>query len=71
MVGQEKFDAAWFDPLIDQYMQTCVQIYGKTIQNGKGGVPKLIFGSRWVIPEAYNADDLISILQKRLAVPKP
>jgi hypothetical protein len=71
LVGKEKFDAARADPWIEQYMQTCVRIYGKTIQNGKGGIPKLIFGSRWVIPEPINADDIILILQKSLAVPMP
>jgi uncharacterized membrane protein/protein-disulfide isomerase len=71
LVGQEKLNTALTDPWIGQYMQKCMQIYGQTIQNGKGGVPKLIFGSRWVIPELYNADDLMMILQKSLTVPKP
>jgi uncharacterized membrane protein/protein-disulfide isomerase len=71
LVGQAKFDAAWTDPWIGRYMQTCIRIYGQTIQSGNGGVPKLIFGSRWVIPELYNADDLIMILQKSLGVPEP
>ena len=71
LVGQAKFDAALSDPWIGQYMQTCIQIYGQTIQSGKGGIPKLIFGSQWVIPEPYNADDLVMILQKSLAVPMP
>jgi len=71
LVGQVKFDEALSDPWIGHYLQTSTQIYGQTIQNGKGGVPKLIFGSRWVIPEPYNADDLVMILQKSLAVPTP
>jgi uncharacterized membrane protein len=71
LVGQVKFDAAWNDPWIGRYMQNCIQIYGQTIQNGKGGVPKLVFGSRWVLPEPNNADDLIMILQNSLALPKP
>jgi len=71
LVGQATFDAAWTDPWIEQYLQTSIRIYGQTIQNGKGGVPKMIFGSRWVIPEPYNADDLVMILQKSLAVPIP
>jgi uncharacterized membrane protein/protein-disulfide isomerase len=71
LVSQVKFDTAWTDPWIGQYMQKCMQIYGQTIQNGKGGVPKLIFDKRWVIPEPYNADDLVAILQNSLAVPKP
>jgi len=71
LVGQAKFDEAWSDPWIERYMQTCIRIYGQTIQSGKGGIPKLIFGSRWVIPEPSNADDLVMILQKSLAVPMP
>ena len=71
LVGHEKFDTAWSDPWIGQYIQTCIRIYGQTIQSNKGGVPKLIFGSHWVIPELYNVDDLVMILQKGLAVPKP
>ncbi len=71
LVGQEKFDAAWTDPWIGEYLQTCIRIYGLTLQGGQGGIPKLIFGSYWVIPEPYNADDLVTILQKSLAVPEP
>jgi len=71
LLGQAKFDTAMSDPRVDKYLQTCVQIYGKTVQNGKGGVPKLVFGSHWVIPETASADDLMSILQKSLNIPKP
>jgi uncharacterized membrane protein len=71
LVGQAKFDAAQADPWIDRYMQTSIRIYGATIQGGNGGVPKLVFGSRWVIPEPRDADDLVSILQASLAVPMP
>ena len=71
LVGQATFDAAWTDPWIGQYLQTSIRIYGQTILNGRGGIPKLIFGSRWVIPEPYSADDLVMILQKSLAVPTP
>ena len=71
LLGQAKFDAAMTDQQVEKYLQTSVQIYGKTVQNGKGGVPKLVFGSRWVIPEPSSADDLMSILQKSLNLPKP
>jgi len=71
LLGQEKFDSALTDPWIDRYLHYCIQIYGQTIQSGKGGVPKLVFGSHWVIPEPYSADDLVMILQKSLSVPRP
>jgi hypothetical protein len=71
MVGQAEFDAAWADPWVDRYLETSIRIYGQTIQSGHGGVPKLVLGSRWVIPEVYSADDLVSILQDSLGVPMP
>jgi uncharacterized membrane protein/protein-disulfide isomerase len=71
LVGQATFDAAWADPWIDRYMQTSIRIYGQTIQSGNRGVPRLVFGSRWVIPEPYDADGLVLILHDSLAVPRP
>lgn len=71
LVGREKFEASLTDSWIGQYLKTSTQIYGYTIQSGMGGIPKMIFGSRWVIPEPYNADDLIRILQENLGVPTP
>jgi uncharacterized membrane protein len=71
LVGQAKFDSARADPWIDRYVQTSIRIYGSTIQSGNGAVPKLVFGSRWVIPEPNDADDLVLILQRSLAVPRP
>jgi uncharacterized membrane protein len=71
LVGQAKFDAALTDPWIDQYLQTSIRIYGKTTRGENNAVPKLVFGSRWVIPQPNDADDLVSILHDSLAVPRP
>ena len=71
LVGQTKFDTALANPWIAGYLQTSIRIYGATIQSGNGGVPKLVFGSRWVIPQPNDADNLVSILHDSLAVPEP
>jgi uncharacterized membrane protein/protein-disulfide isomerase len=71
LIGEAKVSAASDDSWIQEYLQNCVQIYGQTARNGKGGVPKLVFGTRWVIPEPKDVNDLITILQEALAVPKP
>lgn len=65
LVGQTKFDAAQTDPWVDRYLQTCIQLYGNT---GGNAVPKLVFHSRWVLPQPADADDLVSILRDKLAV---
>jgi uncharacterized membrane protein len=68
LVGQQRFDAARSDPWIAKYLQTSIQIFGET---GGDAVPKLVFGSHWVNPEPNDVNDLVSILQASLAMPKP
>jgi uncharacterized membrane protein len=68
LVGQEKFDTARNDPWIDRYMQTSIQIYRGT---SGGAIPKLVFGSRWVVPELQDAGDLVTVLHNSLGVPRP
>ncbi len=71
LIGPANFIRASAEPWINQYIQDCVRIFGNTLQNGTGAIPKLIFGSRWVVPEPHDANELVSILQNRLTVPKP
>lgn len=71
LLGQSAYNAAASDPWIEEYLQTCTQWYGQTVRNGRGGVPKIIFGARWVIPEPKDVEELITILQKTLGVPEP
>lgn len=70
VVGRANFEAARADPWVERYLQSSVRIYGESLENGNA-VPKLVFASRWVIPAPQNADDLVSILQENLKLPKP
>ena len=69
LIGLAKFESALSNPWISQYIKTSVQFFGQTMNGDKGGIPKLVYGSRWVIPEPEKAEDLISILQKSLSLP--
>lgn len=71
LVGEKEFNDAIASDWVEQYLQTSIQIYGQTLQGGKGGIPKLVYGSQWVIPEPDNEEDLIRILQKSVGIPKP
>lgn len=71
LVGKEEFETALADPRIDSLLQSATSIYGQTLQNGMGGIPKLVFGSRWVIPRLDSPDEFITILQNTLGVPGP
>lgn len=71
LIGEEKLNEASNSDWVNKYMQSSVQLYGQTMQDGKGGIPRLVYGSNWVIPEADGEDDFVKILQKSLGVPQP
>lgn len=71
LIGEKRFNDTVDHDWIEKYLQSCIQIFGQTMQDGKGGIPKLIYGLQWVIPEPNNEDDFIMVLQKNLAIPKP
>lgn len=71
LIGKDNLNKALSDKWIGEYLETSVDIFGKTMQNGKGGIPRLVFGNKWVIPETDNAEDLINILTTSFGLPKP
>lgn len=71
LVGQPAFESALKDSWIDGYIESCVQLFGHTMQGGKGGIPKLVYGSRWVIPQPENTDNLMDIVQTSFSLQKP
>lgn len=71
LISEKKFNDTVDNDWIEKYLQNCIQIYGQSMHDGKGGIPKLVYGSQWVIPEPNNEEDFIMILQKSLSVPKP
>lgn len=66
LVGRAPFEAAMADPWIDRHLRTSIRLYGNT---GSNAIPKLVSGSRWVMPTPDDADDLVRILQKLLTMP--
>ena len=68
LVGQQPFDAARADPWIDRHLQASIQRFADT---GGNAIPKLLFGSRWVIPAAQDAEGMMLLLQDILGVPRP
>lgn len=69
LVGEAKLNKALDDPWVEKYLMKCIEIYGRTMQNGSGGIPKLICGSLWVIPQPDTSDDLLRIMQNSLQLP--
>ncbi|MGE4568479.1 MAG: vitamin K epoxide reductase family protein [Bacteroidales bacterium] len=68
-MGQTAFQEAVGNQSVSLYLEQSVNLFGKTLMQGKGAIPRLIYGSRWVTPNPSDAADLARILQESLALP--
>ena len=71
LIGPKEFAAGLTAPGATNYLQAAIQIYGPTTQGANYAVPKLVYGSHWVIPQPNDIEDLMKILQESLGLPKP
>ena len=60
------FDAALADPRIDLYLKKVEELFGRTSNAEKSGVPRLIHGQNWLVPETDQADKLLELIRLSL-----
>ena len=62
----DTFDAAVADPRIDAYLRKAEELFGRTSNAQKSGVPRLIHGQNWLVPETDQADELVELIRLSL-----
>ena len=60
------FQAAIQDPRIDAYLRKVEELFGRTSNAEKSGVPRLIHGQNWLVPETDQADELLELIRLSL-----
>ena len=60
------FDEAVSDPRIDTYLRKVEELFGRTSNAEKSGVPRLIKGQNWLVPETEKADELLELIRLSL-----
>lgn len=63
LIGADALERAMNDPWTDDYLESVLQLFGRTSKNGRAAVPRLIYGNRWIIPEADDAAGLASLVK--------
>ena len=63
LIGADRLEKAMNDPRIESYIQTVLQVFGRTSSGGHSAVPRLIYGNDWLIPEADDAAGLATLIE--------
>ncbi|MBO6029428.1 MAG: thioredoxin domain-containing protein [Bacteroidales bacterium] len=62
----DDFASALQDPRIDAYLRKAEELFGRTSNAEKSGVPRLIHGQNWLVPETDQADELLELIRLSL-----
>ena len=59
----DAYGAALADPRIDAYLKRVYELFGRTSTMEKSGVPRLICGQKWLVPEVDEAEPLLALIR--------
>ena len=62
----DAYETAVADPRIDAYLRKAEELFGRTSNAEKSGVPRLIHGQNWLVPETDQADELLELIRLSL-----
>ncbi len=60
------FSAAVADPRIDAYLRKAEELFGRTSNAEKSGVPRFIYDQRWLVPETGQPEALLKLIRSEL-----
>ncbi|MGI5848443.1 MAG: vitamin K epoxide reductase family protein [Candidatus Cryptobacteroides sp.] len=55
-------DEAW----VSTYLSRTLELFGRTTARGRSGIPRLVFGTSWIIPEADTPEGFIRAIETLL-----
>ena len=64
------YDAAIADPRIAAYLRKAEELFGRTSNREKSGIPRIIHGQNWLVPETDDADVLLGLIKSELCSSK-
>ena len=65
------FEYAVADSRIDTYLRKVEELFGRTSNGEKSGIPRLIHDQRWLVPETDSPDALLALIRSELSFPQP
>ena len=60
------YDTAMADPRIATYLRKAEELFGRTSNREKSGIPRFIHGQHWLVPETDDVDALLGLIQFEL-----
>lgn len=56
------------DPWIESYLSLTLELFGRTTNQTSSGIPRLVHGSAWIIPEVSTKEELAGLLRENFNI---
>ncbi len=64
LVGKARLEESLADEWIDTYLSKDFELFGRTSTDGVAALPRLVYGQRWLVPDADDAEGLASLVER-------
>ena len=68
IVGKDRLEALLPDASLSESIRRAADLFGRTSTRGSAGIPRFVYGDRWVVPSADTAEDLAKILSEQFGI---
>ena len=68
LVGADRLEAFLPEASLSDAIRRSADLFGRTSTRGNASIPRFVYGDRWVVPSADNAEDLAKILSERFGI---
>lgn len=68
IVGKDRLEALLPDAALSESIRRSTDLFGRTSTRGNAGIPRFVFGDRWVVPSADTAEDMAKILSEQFGI---
>lgn len=64
LIGPEKLQSALNDSWIESYLSSTFELFGRTSNSDKSGIPRFIHDGRWLVPDTGQAEALATLIKE-------
>ena len=68
LIGAEELARCLGDKRIRERLGITLEIFGRTTAKGRSGIPRLVYGQSWLVPEALTAGELSGMISEAFGI---
>ena len=68
LVGADTLDTAMGGDSVRDFLNRTIELFGRTTIAGQGGIPRFVYGNKWVVPEADDIEGIVEVLKVEFGI---